>query len=192
MQAVRRHTDFKWVLLYLQRWLEAPVSMPEGTLVERRRGTPQGAVVSLCWRISYFTMSSVHGCVGNTPTSPSNDMPMTLSAIAEAKHKRLNCVRRLNRGLRTANCNCIRKRPRLCTARTQIAPGQYLEQSFDFLGYTFRPRLASNHHGERFVAFIPAVSKRLVRGCGSAYGVGECIVEATLIWCRSPPGSVQS
>ena len=46
MQAVRRHTDCKWVLLYLQRWLEAPVSMSEGTLVERTRGTPQGAVVS--------------------------------------------------------------------------------------------------------------------------------------------------
>jgi RNA-directed DNA polymerase len=47
MQAVRRHTDCKWVLLYLQRWLEAPMSMPDGgTLVERTRGTPQGAVVS--------------------------------------------------------------------------------------------------------------------------------------------------
>ena len=46
MQAVRRHTDCKWVLLYLQRWLEAPVSMSEGTLVERTRGTPQGAVVT--------------------------------------------------------------------------------------------------------------------------------------------------
>ena len=46
MQAVRRHTDCKWVLLYLLRWLEAPVSMPQDTLVERTRGTPQGAVVS--------------------------------------------------------------------------------------------------------------------------------------------------
>jgi group II intron reverse transcriptase/maturase len=46
MQAVRRHTDCRWVLLYLQRWLEAPVSMPEGTLVERRRGTPQGGVAT--------------------------------------------------------------------------------------------------------------------------------------------------
>jgi RNA-directed DNA polymerase len=43
---VRRHTDCKWVLLYLQRWLEAPVSMPDGTLVARNRGTPQGAVVT--------------------------------------------------------------------------------------------------------------------------------------------------
>src|SRR6201993_397013 len=39
-------------------------------------------------------------------------------------------------------------------------PGHFPEQSFDFLGYTFRPRLASNRHGERFVAFIPAVSKQ--------------------------------
>lgn len=46
MKAVRRHTDCKWVLLYLQRWLEAPVSMPDGTLVDRTRGTPQGAVVT--------------------------------------------------------------------------------------------------------------------------------------------------
>src|SRR5437660_10837846 len=46
MQAVRRHTDCQWVLLYLQRWLESPVSMSDGTSVERTRGTPQGAVVS--------------------------------------------------------------------------------------------------------------------------------------------------
>jgi len=46
MLAVRRHTGCKWVLLYLQRWLEAPVSMPDGELVVRDRGTPQGAVVS--------------------------------------------------------------------------------------------------------------------------------------------------
>jgi hypothetical protein len=44
--AAHRHTGCKWVLLYLERWLEAPVSMPDGTLVEPERGTPQGAVVS--------------------------------------------------------------------------------------------------------------------------------------------------
>src|SRR5207237_8936715 len=78
MQAVRRHTDCQWVLLYLHRWLEAPVSMPDGTLVERTRGTPQGAAVSAA-RLSSFTISSIYGCAGNIPTSPSNDMPTTLS-----------------------------------------------------------------------------------------------------------------
>jgi hypothetical protein len=69
--------------------------------------------------------------------------------------------------------------------------GQYPEQSFDFLGYTFRPRLASNRNGERFVAFIQRSVTRLARGCGSAYAVGECIVEATLNWPKSPPGLIR-
>ena len=46
MRAVRRHTDCKWMLLYLERWLRAPVCMPDGQLIHREKGTPQGAVVS--------------------------------------------------------------------------------------------------------------------------------------------------
>src|SRR5271156_1736892 len=38
-------------------------------------------------------------------------------------------------------------------------PGEYPDRSFDFLGYTFRPRMAKNRDGKRFVGFIPAVSK---------------------------------
>jgi retron-type reverse transcriptase len=43
-RAVRRHTDCKGVLLDLERWLKAPVSMPDGTRRSREKGTPQGAV----------------------------------------------------------------------------------------------------------------------------------------------------
>jgi RNA-directed DNA polymerase len=60
--------------------------------------------------------------------------------------------------------------------------GEYPERSFDFLGYTFRPRLSSNHHGERFVAFIPAVGKNPAKGCGSVCAVGDCIAGTTLNW----------
>ena len=46
MRAVRKHTDCPWVLLYLERWLRAPVQMADGSLISRERGTPQGGVVS--------------------------------------------------------------------------------------------------------------------------------------------------
>jgi retron-type reverse transcriptase len=46
MRAVRKHTDCPWVLLYIERWLKAPVQMPDGSLAVRERGTPQGGVVS--------------------------------------------------------------------------------------------------------------------------------------------------
>jgi group II intron reverse transcriptase/maturase len=46
MLAVKRHTERKWILLYIQRWLEVPVQLPDGSLVERDKGTPQGGVIS--------------------------------------------------------------------------------------------------------------------------------------------------
>jgi hypothetical protein len=46
MRAVRKHTDCPWVLLYLERWLRAPVQMADGSLISRERGTPQGGVVT--------------------------------------------------------------------------------------------------------------------------------------------------
>ena len=40
------HTDAPWVVLYVKRWLRAPVQQADGTLLERTRGTPQGSSVS--------------------------------------------------------------------------------------------------------------------------------------------------
>ena len=46
LKAVERHTDQKWVLLYVRRWLVAPLQQQDGTLVARNRGTPQGSAIS--------------------------------------------------------------------------------------------------------------------------------------------------
>ena len=46
LKAVEYHTDQKWVLLYVRRWLQAPIQKPDGTLVTRDRGTPQGSAIS--------------------------------------------------------------------------------------------------------------------------------------------------
>jgi RNA-directed DNA polymerase len=46
MRAVRKHTDCPWALLYIDRWLKAPMQMADGSLIGRERGTPQGGVIS--------------------------------------------------------------------------------------------------------------------------------------------------
>ncbi len=46
IKAVQANTDKRWVVLYVRRWLTAPMQMPDGTVVERGRGTPQGSAVS--------------------------------------------------------------------------------------------------------------------------------------------------
>jgi RNA-directed DNA polymerase len=46
LKAVTRHTDAKWVLMYVERWLKAPMLMPDGTVNHRTKGTPQGGPIS--------------------------------------------------------------------------------------------------------------------------------------------------
>ena len=46
LRAVRKHTQCRWVLLYVERWLKAPAMLESGTLVQRDRGTPQGGVMT--------------------------------------------------------------------------------------------------------------------------------------------------
>jgi RNA-directed DNA polymerase len=103
MRAVRKHTDCPWVLLYLERWLQAPVQMADGSLVGRERGTPQslprrrpGAGWSApSWRISFFITRSTSGCGGTIRRSRSSAMPMMRFVTAAAKTRQKPCGCRL-------------------------------------------------------------------------------------------------
>jgi retron-type reverse transcriptase len=46
LAAIRHHTDCRWVLLYIERWLKAPMEMEDGSVVARTAGTPQGGVMA--------------------------------------------------------------------------------------------------------------------------------------------------
>ena len=65
LRAVRKHVTCKWALLYIERWLKAPMVKEEGTTMERNCGTPQGGVVTQFWPISFFTTRSTSGGRGH-------------------------------------------------------------------------------------------------------------------------------
>ncbi len=46
MKALRKHCQERWILLYVDRWLKAPMQTADGQKLERDRGTPQGGVVT--------------------------------------------------------------------------------------------------------------------------------------------------
>ena len=44
LKAVDKHQPSPWERLYIERWLTAPMVMPEGQIKERIKGTPQGGL----------------------------------------------------------------------------------------------------------------------------------------------------
>jgi retron-type reverse transcriptase len=64
LKAVAHHTGERWVLLYISRWLKAPMQMPDGTVIAREKGTPQGSLCSAEHKPPYeqrWVMRSVGG-----------------------------------------------------------------------------------------------------------------------------------
>lgn len=158
MRAVRRHTECKWVLLYIERWLKAPVSMPDGTLVSRERGTPQGAVVS-----PILANLFLHYAFDRWMQEHHAGVPFERYADDVICHCRSEAQARLLRRALEARLGVCKLE--LHPEKTQIVyckdtnrRGSYPQQRFDFLGYTFCPRRSMNRAGTLFVSFAPAVS----------------------------------
>jgi group II intron reverse transcriptase/maturase len=163
MKAVRRHTACPWVLLYLERWLRAPVRMPDGELVERERGTPQGAVVSPV--LANLFLHYAFDCWMQREYPDIQFERYADDAICHCASEAQ--ARELHQALDTRFAEC---RLQLHPQKTKIVyckdanrSGEYPERSFDFLGYTFRPRVAVGRHRKRFVSFIPAVGDKAAK-----------------------------
>jgi RNA-directed DNA polymerase len=163
MRAVRRHTDCKWVLLYLKRWLEAPVSMPDGALVTRNRGTPQGSVVSPV--LANLFLHYVFDCWMRRkyPAIPFERYADDAICHCQSEAQALELRQALEQRFAECKLQLHPRKTQVIYCKDANRSEQYPERSFDFLGYTFRPREAVNRKGERFTAFVPAVSKKAVK-----------------------------
>lgn len=159
VKAVKAHTDAPWVLLYVRRWLTAPLQQPDGTLLQRDQGTPQGSAVS--------------PVLANLFLHYAFDMFMarTFGAIEFerfADDAIIHCVseRQARYVLEAVTARMEQVGLRLHPAKTKIVyckdanrPLDYEHTAFTFLGFTFRPRGARRKDGRIFLGFSPAISK---------------------------------
>jgi RNA-directed DNA polymerase len=160
MRAVRHHDKTPWVLLYIERWLKAPVQRRDGSLEERTKGSPQGAVVSPLLANLFLHYAFDSWMQRNHPGIQferyADDVIVHVKSKAQAELL-LEAIR-----ARLAECGL-----ELHPVKTKIVycqdsdrNGQHEHIQFDFLGYTFRPRRAKNYRGKPFVSFLPGVSNK--------------------------------
>jgi RNA-directed DNA polymerase len=163
LRALRRHTDCQWVLLYVERWLKAPVQLEDGSLEPRDKGTPQGGVVSPLLSnlfLHYVFDQWMHKHYPDVPFERyADDGICHCKTLAQAQALRAALERRF------AECHLELhpQKTRVVYCKDDDRRGSYPEHSFEFLGYTFRPRRSKNRWGKLFISFTPAVSNQAAK-----------------------------
>ncbi len=158
LKAVARHTDQRWILLYVERWLKAPLQLEDGTLVERERGTPQGSAISPLLANMFLHYAFDAWMARHYPTVRferyCDDVIVHARSEREARRLRDAIAKRL------AECGLElnESKTRIVYCQDDDRRGSHEYTSFDYLGYTFRPRLSKNRFGKHFLNFSPAVS----------------------------------
>ncbi len=163
MHAVRRYTRCRWVLLYVERWLSAPLQLEDGSLEERKSGTPQGGVVSPVLANIFLHLAFDIWMEQNHPDVPferyADDVAIHCRTEAQAQEVRQAVIQRLAR----CRLEVHPGKTKVVYCRDSNRRDRYPEVSFDFLGYTFKPRRARNRRGRLFTSFSPAVSDKAAK-----------------------------
>jgi RNA-directed DNA polymerase len=159
LRAVRKHVTCKWALVYIERWLKAPMVQEDGSTIERSRGTPQGGVVSpiLANLFMHYTFD-----LWMARTHP--DLPWCRYADDGLVHCRTEQeAEALKAALQARLAEChLEMHPtktKVVYCKNGNARSNYPNVKFDFLGYCFRPRRVQRRGSNvRFCGFTPAVS----------------------------------
>ena len=161
LHAVKKHTDSKWMLLYIERWLKAPAQLQGGSLIEREKGTPQGGVISPLLANIFLHHAFDEWMKANHPGSPfaryADDIIVHCRTEAQAQVM----LRAIKRRLARCKLQLHPEKTKIVYCKDTKRPGSYEHESFDFLGYSFRPRSCKGHN--YFVGFTPAVSKSAIK-----------------------------
>jgi RNA-directed DNA polymerase len=159
LKAVAHHTDQRWILLYVQRWLTAPLQRQDGRLVARDRGSPQGSAISPLLANLFMHYAFDTWIAREHPTVQferyCDDVVVHCRSHAEALQVREAIRQRL------AECGGLRLHPdktRIVYCKDDTRRGSAEHTSFVFLGYGFRARMVKTKTGRYFVGVNPAIS----------------------------------
>lgn len=165
LKAVAHHTDERWVLLYIARWLTSPMQMPDGTLVAREKGTPQGSPISPLLANVFMHYAFDRWMAREHPGCPferyADDVVVHCDTENQARALRAVIATRLQ----TVGLELHPAKTKVAYCKDANRPGDAEHTSFDFLGYTFRARLAKGRRGY-FASFSPAISGRARKAVG--------------------------
>ena len=159
VKAVQAHADAPWVLLYVRRWLAAPVAQPDGSVVARERGTPQGSAISPVLANLFMHYAFDTWLAGRFPAVRFERYADDGVVHCRTLHQARRVLAVLRERMAQVGLELHPDKSGIVYCKDGKRRGAYDRVEFTFLGYTFRPRAAVGRDGRVFLNFLPAVSK---------------------------------
>lgn len=164
LRALAKHTKCRWVTLYIERWLTAPLQTADGSCVVRTRGTPQGGVVSPLLANLFLHYAFDAWMARTFPQAPwcryADDGLVHCKTQAEAQA----IMAALQARFAACDLEMHPDKTKIVYCKDGSRKEKHPITKFDFLGYTFRPRVVKNRKRDSlFVSFTPAVSSKALK-----------------------------
>jgi|AntRauTorcE11898_2_1112593.scaffolds.fasta_scaffold01973_3 group II intron reverse transcriptase/maturase len=163
LSILRKLTDKKHILMYCERWLKAPMQMQEGTLIQRTKGSPQGGVISPLLANIYLNEVFDNWISETQPRIVFERYADDIVIHTRSTQQSYFILDKLKERLKRYKLEVSESKTKIVycyrTAR-QFKESKDIPVSFDFLGYTFKPRICKKSEGEKFWGFRPAISRK--------------------------------
>lgn len=168
VKAVEAVTDTRWVLLYVKRWLAAPLQLPDGTLIERDKGTPQGSAVSPVLANLFMHYAFDAWMARKFPHVPFERYADDVVAHCVSRRQAEIVLAAIADRMDEVGLRLHPDKTRVVYCKDDKRREEREVISFTFLGFTFRPRKARNSRdGGYFTSFLPAMSTEALKAKGA-------------------------
>jgi RNA-directed DNA polymerase len=164
LRLLEKHTDCRWVLLYIERWLKAPAQLKDGTLCKRTKGTPQGGVISPLLANLYLHYAFDEWMKATHPAIPFERYADDIIVHCRSEKQAHWLKARIKERLALYKLELHPDKTKMAYCKDGKRKGSYKNESFVFLGFEFRPRKAKAKHRKPFTGFNPVVSREAIKG----------------------------
>jgi len=160
LQLLQQHTQEKWVLLYVERWLKAGVEQKDGSITARIKGTPQGGVASPLLANIYLHHAFDMWMDEENPQCPFERYADDIVVHCGSKEEAEQMLNKLRTRMEQYELTLHPEKTRIVYCKNYQRNENNDNESFTFLSYSFQPRARRDKFGRKktFFVFSGAIS----------------------------------
>ena len=159
MQVVEHYFTESWLRLYIERWLQCPMKMPDGTIVNRTKGTPQGGVISpllanMFLHVVFDAWLSQHGANKKFGTIHFERYADDIIVHCRTEREAQYLLTRIQERMKACRLSLHPDKTKIVYCKQSNRRGKHEVVKFEFLGFEFSPDSVPGNKGRRWLGYM--------------------------------------